>query len=191
MQALLLAIGTDVAAEIGDKSQLLVLLLALRIRKPLAIILGMAIATILTHGLSGLVGLWIATVVDPDILRWTLGTLFVAVAAWTWFPQLAERFTIVTGGSAFLTSAMSYFVAETGGKTYIMTAALSAQTGSWVAILGTMLGEIIINAPLVILGSVIARTVEAGRFNARWLSRVAALFLAAMGLSVLFGFHPM
>jgi putative Ca2+/H+ antiporter (TMEM165/GDT1 family) len=188
MQALALAIGTDIAAEIGDKSQILIFLLALRLRRPVPVILGMLVATAATHVMAGLAGLWVAQAVDPDVLRWPLGCLFVAIGGWTLFPQLTERFTIVARGGAFLTAAVSYFIAETGGKTYIMTAALSAQTGSWTAVVvGTVIGELAINAPLVALGHAVARRLEGGALDLRWISQAAALFLGLMGAAQLLG----
>jgi putative Ca2+/H+ antiporter (TMEM165/GDT1 family) len=188
MQPLLLTIGSDIAAEIGDKSQILIFLLALRLAKPLPVVLGMLVATGLTHAMAGAAGLWVASALDPALVHWGLGGLFVAIGLWTMFPRLSDRFTIVRGGSAFLTSALSYFVAETGGKTYIMTAAISAQTGSWTAVVvGTLLGEVLINAPLVVLGGHIARRLEARQVDFRWVYRLAGAALAAMGIAELLG----
>jgi putative Ca2+/H+ antiporter (TMEM165/GDT1 family) len=188
MQPLLLAIGSDIAAEIGDKSQVLIFLLALRLAKPLPVVLGMLVATGLTHAMAGAAGLWVAAALDPALVHVGLGGLFVAIGLWTMFPRLADRFTIVRGGSAFLTSALSYFVAETGGKTYIMTAAISAQTGSWTAVVvGTLIGEVLINAPLVVLGGRLAQRLEARQVDLRWVYRLAGAALAAMGLAQLLG----
>jgi putative Ca2+/H+ antiporter (TMEM165/GDT1 family) len=188
MQPLLLTIGSDIAAEIGDKSQILIFLLALRLAKPLPVVLGMLVATGLTHAMAGAAGLWVASALDPALVHWGLGGLFVAIGLWTMFPRLSDRFTIVRGGSAFLTAALSYFVAETGGKTYIMTAAISAQTGSWTAVVvGTLIGEVLINAPLVVLGSRLARRLEAREIDLRWVYRLAGAALAAMGIAKLLG----
>jgi putative Ca2+/H+ antiporter (TMEM165/GDT1 family) len=186
MEALLLSIGTDMAAEIGDKTQFLAFLLALRLRRPLPILLGIFIATAVTHALAGVLGLWIGEEGGRELLRWPLGLLFMAMALWTLSPQLMDRFTIVSRGGAFLTAALSYGIAETGGKTYIMTAALGAQTGSWLAVfVGTVLGEVIINAPLVTLGHVVARRGDS--LDLRWVSQSAALLLALLGLTVALG----
>jgi Ca2+/H+ antiporter, TMEM165/GDT1 family len=188
MQPLLLSIIPDMAAEIGDKSQFLIFLLALRLRKPVPVILGMVVATAATHGLAGAFGVWVASALDPTLLRLGMGALFVAIGVWTMFPRMEGKFTIVTGGSAFMTSALSYFVAETGGKTYLMTAAISAQTGSWTAVvIGTIIGEIVINAPLVMLGGRIAQRLETRRIDFSWLYRAAGVTLAAMGTAELFG----
>jgi putative Ca2+/H+ antiporter (TMEM165/GDT1 family) len=188
MHALVLSIIPDMAAEVGDKSQFLIFLLALRLRKPVPVILGMLVATAATHGLAGAFGVWVASELDPVLLRVATGALFVAIGIWTMFPRVEGKFTIVTGGSAFMTSALSYFVAETGGKTYLMTAAISAQTGSWTAVvIGTIIGEIVINAPLVILGGRIAQRLETRRIDFRWLYHVAGVALAAMGAAELLG----
>jgi putative Ca2+/H+ antiporter (TMEM165/GDT1 family) len=190
MQPLLLSIGSDLAAEIGDKSQIVIFLLALRLAKPLPVVLGMLVATGLTHAMAGAAGLWVAAALDPALVHVGLGGLFVAIGLWTMFPRLADRFTIVRGGSAFLTSALSYFVAETGGKTYIMTAAISAQTGSWTAVvIGTIIGEVLINAPLVVLGGRLAQRLEARQVDLRWVHSLAGAALAAMGIAELFGVH--
>jgi putative Ca2+/H+ antiporter (TMEM165/GDT1 family) len=189
MEALLLSVGTNMAAEIGDKTQFLAFLLALRLRRPVPILLGVLVATAATHALAGVVGLWVGQEVGRELLRWPLGLLFMAMALWTLSPQLMDRLTIVSRGSAFLTAALSYGIAETGGKTYIMTAALGAQTGSWLAVVvGTVLGEVIINAPLVTLGHVVAR--RGGGLDLRWVSQSAALLLALLGLSVAIGLPP-
>jgi putative Ca2+/H+ antiporter (TMEM165/GDT1 family) len=190
MQPLLLTIGSDIAAEMGDKSQILIFLLALRLGKPLPVVLGMLVATGLTHAMAGAAGLWVAAELDPALVHLGLGGLFVAIGLWTMFPRLSDRFTIVRGGSAFLTSALSYFVAETGGKTYIMTAAISAQTGSWTAVVvGTLIGEVLINAPLVLLGARLAQRLEARQVDFRWIHSVAGAALVAMGIAELAGVH--
>jgi putative Ca2+/H+ antiporter (TMEM165/GDT1 family) len=94
--------------------------------------------------------------------------------------------TIIRGGSAFATAALSYCVAETGGKTYLMTAALSAQTGSLIpVVVGTVLGEVLINAPLIFLGQSVARRLERGQIDLTWIARAAAVLLAAMGVAEL------
>jgi putative Ca2+/H+ antiporter (TMEM165/GDT1 family) len=186
VEALLLSIGTNMAAEIGDKTQFLAFLLALRLRRPVPILFGVLAATAATHALAGMVGLWIGQEVGRELLRWPLGLLFMAMALWTLCPQLMDRLTVVSRGGAFLTAALSYGIAETGGKTYIMTAALGAQTGSWLAVVvGTVLGEVIVNAPLVTLGHLVAR--RGGELDLRWVSQSAALLLALLGLSVAVG----
>jgi putative Ca2+/H+ antiporter (TMEM165/GDT1 family) len=190
IQPLLLSIGSDLAAEIGDKSQIVIFLLALRLAKPLPVVLGMLVATGLTHAMAGAAGLWVGAELDPALVHAGLGGLFIAIGLWTMFPRLADRFTIVRGGSAFLTSALSYFVAETGGKTYIMTAAISAQTGSWTAVVvGTLIGEVLINAPLVVLGGRLAQRLEARQVDLRWVHSLAGATLAALGIAELFGVH--
>jgi Ca2+/H+ antiporter, TMEM165/GDT1 family len=183
MHPLLLSIMPDMTAEIGDKSQLLIFLLALRLRKPVPIVLGMVVATAATHALAGAFGIWVASAVNPMLLRLGIGALFIAIGLWTMFPRVNDRFAIISGGSAFMTSALSYFVAETGGKTYLMTAAISAETGSWAAVvIGTIIGEIAINAPLVVFGGRLANCLERQQLDLRWLYRVAGMALAAMGV---------
>jgi Ca2+/H+ antiporter, TMEM165/GDT1 family len=83
LQALLVSTGVVALAEIGDKTQLLAFILAARFKKPLPIIAGILVATILNHGLAGALGAYITNAVDPSILRWLLGASFIGMAVWT------------------------------------------------------------------------------------------------------------
>jgi Ca2+/H+ antiporter, TMEM165/GDT1 family len=185
---ILSAISSDIAAEIGDKSQILIMLLALRFRRPVPIILGMTVATILTHGLAGAGGIWIFHVVPRDVTRLAVGLMFVAIGLWSIFPQVMEQFRVVNGSSAFVTAICSYFFAETGGKTYVLTAALSAQTGSWMAVvIGTAIGEVVTNAPLVIFGDRLIQRLNRAQIELKWFSRVAGALLTVTGIAQLAG----
>jgi putative Ca2+/H+ antiporter (TMEM165/GDT1 family) len=187
MQSLLVSIGVVAVSEIGDKTQLLALLLASRFRKPAPIILGILVATALNHTLAGLAGGWIAAAVDPTVLRWVLGALFIAMAVWTLVPDRIDPESAgrIAAGGAFLVTAVSFFLAEIGDKTQIATAALAARFATIVpVVIGTTAGMLIADVPAVIFGHV-----AGNRLEARWVRRVAAAIFAGLGLLALLGIN--
>lgn len=149
MEAFLLSVGIVALAEIGDKTQLLALVLAAKFRKPWPIVLGILVATLVNHAFAGVVGAWIARTVDPTYMRWILGLSFVAMAAWTLVPDKYEeapekqrRFGV------FLTTLCAFFLVEMGDKTQIATVALAAKYPSLLAVVaGTTAGMMLANAP--------------------------------------------
>src|SRR6266849_2239806 len=104
MHALLVSAGIVALSEIGDKTQLLALLLASRFRKPVPIILGMLAATTLNHALAALAGAWVADAVAPEVLRWGLALCFLAMAVWALIPDTLDesRVSTLAAGSAFV-----------------------------------------------------------------------------------------
>ena len=128
MESLVVSAGVVALAEIGDKTQLLAFILAARFKKPLPIILGILVATLINHGLAGALGAWITSTISPNVLRWVLGASFIAMAIWTMIPdkieeeetQFARRFGVF--GATFIT----FFLAEMGDKTQIATVAMAA-----------------------------------------------------------------
>jgi len=183
VEAFLISTGVVALAEIGDKTQLLALLLAARFRKPVPIILGTLAATLLNHALAGVAGRFVANVIGPAAMRWILGVSFIAMAVWTLIPdrldeQQAEqppRF------GAFLTTLCAFFVLEMGDKTQIATVALAAKYSSLVSVVaGTTLGMMIANVPVVLLGNGIAK-----RVPLRIVHAIAAGIFLVMGLAVL------
>src|SRR5262245_23036181 len=155
LNALFTSTGIVALAEMGDKTQLLAFLLAARFRRPLPIILGILAATLLNHGIAGAFGAWIATVLTPVVLRWGVGLLFLAMAAWTLIPDKIEdeetRTAVRLGvfGATFVT----FFLAEMGDKTQIATVAMATQFSSVVLVIaGTTLGMLIADVPAVFLG---------------------------------------
>ena len=160
MEAFLISTGIVVLAEMGDKTQLLALLLVLRFRQPWPIVLGIFVATIANHSLAGAVGAWVTTVLGPDVLRWVLGGSFIAMALWMLIPDkiddketgAAPRFGV------FGTTVISFFLAEMGDKTQIATVMLAAQYSSTVLVVtGTTLGMMLADAPVVWLGERMTR----------------------------------
>ena len=185
MEAFLISTGIVALAEMGDKTQLLSLVLAARFRKPWPIVLGILVATMANHGLAGAVGSWVTTVLGPDVLRWVLGVSFLAMAVWMLIPdKLDEEDT----GSAprmgvFLTTVVAFFLAEMGDKTQIATVMLAAQYQAWFAVVaGTTLGMMLANAPVVWLGDAITK-----RVSLRLVHLVSALVFAVLGLVALIG----
>lgn len=184
MEALLVSTGVIALAEIGDKTQLLAFILAARFKKPLPIIAGILAATLLNHGLAGLLGAWITTVVSPDVMRWVLGGSFLGMAIWTLIPdkineeetQIANRLGVF--GATFVT----FFLAEMGDKTQIATVAMAAHYAAplWV-ILGTTLGMLIADVPAVFVGNKFAAKIPMKLVHA-----IAAAIFAVMGLMTLF-----
>jgi putative Ca2+/H+ antiporter (TMEM165/GDT1 family) len=184
LDAFLISTGVVALAEVGDKTQLLAFLLAAKFRKPVPIILGILVATLLNHGLAGALGTWITSLFSPEVLRWVLGLSFLAMAVWILVPDEidADDDKLVQFG-VFGTTLIAFFLAEMGDKTQIATIALAAQYGSflWV-VAGTTLGMMIANVPAVYLGERIAH-----RMPVRLVHGVAAGVFAILGVAVLFG----
>ena len=154
MEALLTSTALVALAEIGDKTQLLAIVLAARFRKPLPIIAGILVATLANHFLAALVGVKVAAVLDGQWFRYLVAASFIAMAGWALIPDTldtpkdkAARF------GAFATTVVAFFIVEMGDKTQIATVALAARfqdAGSVTA--GTTLGMMLANVPAVFLG---------------------------------------
>ncbi|WP_027474804.1 TMEM165/GDT1 family protein [Curvibacter gracilis] len=185
MEAFLVSTGIVALAEMGDKTQLLSLVLAARFRKPWPIVLGIFVATVVNHGLAGAVGAWVTTVLGPQWLRWILGASFIAMAVWMLIPDKLDDDD--TGGASprlgiFGTTVVAFFLAEMGDKTQIATVMLAAQYQAWAAVVaGTTLGMMLANAPVVWLGDRLTR-----RVPIRVVHLVSALIFAVLGGLALF-----
>lgn len=184
MEAFLVATGIVALAEIGDKTQLLALVLAARFRKPWPIVAGILVATLLNHAVAGAFGAWITTVLGPEVLRWVLGFGFLAMAVWIMIPdrievddeQRSPRWGV------FGTTLVAFFLAEIGDKTQVATVALSAQYADLVlVVLGTTLGMMFANVPVVFLGDRLSK-----RIPIRWVHGVVAVIFLVLALWVLF-----
>jgi putative Ca2+/H+ antiporter (TMEM165/GDT1 family) len=184
MEAFLVSTGIVALAEIGDKTQLLAFILAARFKTPLPIILGILVATILNHGVAGAVGAWVTSVLSPQVLRWVLGSSFIAMAIWVLIPdQFDEAEAAATRHGVFGTTLVTFFLAEIGDKTQIATVALAAQYQSLVlVVLGTTLGMMLANVPAVILGERVAHKIPV-----RLVHGIAAAIFAALGVAALMG----
>ncbi|MDT0136651.1 TMEM165/GDT1 family protein [Acidovorax sp. PRC11] len=184
MEAFLVSTSIVALAEMGDKTQLLSLVLAARFRKPWPIVLGILAATTANHALAGAVGAWVTTVIGPQMLRWILGLSFIAMAVWMLIPDKLDDDE--TGGTprfgVFGTTLVAFFLAEMGDKTQIATVMLAAQYSAyfWV-VAGTTLGMMLANAPVVWLGERITR-----RVPIRAVHVVSAVIFLVLGLAALF-----
>jgi putative Ca2+/H+ antiporter (TMEM165/GDT1 family) len=162
LEAFLISTGIVALAEMGDKTQLLALILAARFRKPWPIVLGILVATIANHALAGAAGAWVTTVLGPDMLRWVLGGSFIAMAVWMLIPDRMddEESSTTPRLGVFGTTVVAFFLAEMGDKTQIATVMLAAQYQAWVwVVVGTTLGMMLANAPVVWLGDKITKLV--------------------------------
>jgi len=172
-------------AEIGDKTMLLAIVLAAKLKKPWAVVAGIFAATVANHGLSALVGASVAGVLDARWFRITVALGFVAMAIWTLIPDSLDdddEPSVKDGErswlSAFATTTLSFFLVEMGDKTQIATIALAARYHDVITVAsGTTLGMMIADAPAVFLGDALTRIVPLK------LARiVAAVMFAAIGL---------
>lgn len=186
MEAFFVSTGIVALAEMGDKTQLLALILAVRFRKPWPIVLGILVATLANHAMAGAVGAWVTTVLGPDLLRWVLAASFFAMAVWMLIPDKMED-QGETGQAprlgVFGTTVLAFFLAEMGDKTQIATVMLAAQYQAFVwVVAGTTLGMMLANAPVVWLGERMTR-----RLPIRLVHLVSALIFAGIGLVTLTG----
>ena len=158
MEAFLISITTISVAEIGDRTQLLSLLLAARYRRPWPIIAGILCATLANHAVAGLVGMWFGSLLKPRTLEIVVGVSMIAMALWTLKPDKLDESSGSAGAmGAFLATLTTFFVAEIGDKTQIATLALAAAYPSLLAVVaGTTAGMMIANVPVVFLGKAFA-----------------------------------
>ena len=183
--ALLVSTGVIALAEIGDKTQLLAFLLATRFKKPIPIIIGITLATLINHGLAGAVGGWITANIDPEKLRWILGVSFIAMAVWTLIPDKIEdeESQLATKLGVFGATFVTFFLAEMGDKTQIATVAMSAHYNDVLMVVaGTTLGMLIADVPAVFAGDKLAEKIPM-----KLVHRIAAAMFAALGAATLFG----
>jgi putative Ca2+/H+ antiporter (TMEM165/GDT1 family) len=183
MEAFLISTGIVALAEMGDKTQLLALILAARFRKPWPIVLGIFVATIANHALAGAAGAWVTTVLGPDVLRWVLGASFIAMAVWMLIPDSVddEEASGTPRFGVFGTTLVAFFLAEMGDKTQIATVMLAAQYQAWGwVVAGTTLGMMLANAPVVWVGDKITKLVPL-----RVVHVVSALIFLGLGLFAL------
>ena len=183
MEAFFVSTGIVALAEMGDKTQLLALVLAARFRKPWPIVFGIFVATIANHAMAGALGAWVTTVLSAQTLRWILGVSFIAMAVWMLIPDklddedanAAPRFGV------FVTTVVVFFLAEMGDKTQIATVMLAARFDAYAQVVaGTTLGMMLANAPVVWLGEKVTRLVPL-----RVVHMVSALFFAMLGVLAL------
>jgi len=185
MEPLLISTGVVALAEIGDKTQLLAFILAARFKKPVPIILGILVATIVNHGLAGALGAWITSAVSPEVLRWVLGLSFLGMAIWTMIPDKIEEeeTRVARRFGVFGATLITFFLAEMGDKTQIATVAMAAHyTSPLLVVTGTTLGMLIADVPAVFVGDKLANKIPM-----RLVHFIAAAIFALMGTATLLG----
>jgi Ca2+/H+ antiporter, TMEM165/GDT1 family len=183
IEAFLVSTGLVALAEIGDKTQLLSLVLAARYRKPWPIVLGIFASTLVNHAFAAAVGAWISRAIGPDWIARIAGASFLVMAAWILVPDKLDEEGVVEkpGHGIFLTTAVMFFLAEMGDKTQVATVVLAARYASLVAVVaGTTLGMMIANVPVVFFGDAIAR-----RMPIATVRRVTAVAFAVLGIFAL------
>ncbi len=185
MEAFLVSTGIVALGEMGDKTQLLALLLAARFRKPVPIVLGILVATLANHAMAGALGGLLAAWMGPQWLRWVIGASFLAMAVWMLVPDKLDDVQTEGRGrrlGVFGTTVLAFFLAEMGDKTQIATVALAARYSDLLAVVtGTTLGMMIANVPAVLLGDQIAQ-----RVSMTLVHGIAAAIFALLGLLTLF-----
>lgn len=184
MEAFLVSTVVVAIGEIGDKTQLLALILAARFRRPLPIIFGILVATLVNHALAGLAGEWVRASIAPDVLRWGLGLSFLAVAGWALVPDKVDEPAPAHGRyGVFLVTVAAFFLAEIGDKTQIATVMLAAKYHALAYVVaGTTLGMMIADVPAVLLAGA-----AAPRLPLRYIRYAAAALFALLGVAALAG----
>ena len=184
MQAFLVSTGIVTLAEMGDKTQLLALVLAARFRQPWPIVFGIFIATLANHAMAGALGAWVTTQLTPQMLRWILGASFLLMAVWMLIPDKLEgdKPDSTTRFGVFGSTVMVFFLAEMGDKTQLATVMLAAKYETFIGVVaGTTLGMMLANAPVVWFGERITR-----RVPMRTVHSVSALVFVVLGLLAFF-----
>ena len=186
MEAFLVSTGIVALGEMGDKTQLLALLLAARFRKPVPIVLGILVATLANHAMAGALGGLLAAWMGPQWLRWVIGISFLAMAVWMLVPDKLDDVETEGRGrklGVFGTTVLAFFLAEMGDKTQIATVMLAAKYNAYLwVVAGTTLGMMLANAPVVWLGERITR-----RVPLRIVHLISAAVFAVLGVLALLG----
>lgn len=184
MEAFLTSTMVVALAEIGDKTQLLSLLLAARYHKPLPIIFGIFVATLANHALAGAFGAGVRSLLAPELLRWIVGGSLLAIAAWMLKPdKLETEVRDAPRYGVFALTCVVFFIAEIGDKTQIATVVLAVQYQALaLVVVGTTIGMLIANVPVVYLGSAASH-----RIPFRAVRAITALLFAVLGVLALLG----
>lgn len=182
MEALLISTAVVALAEIGDKTQLLAIVLAARFKRPMPVILGILVATLANHFLAALVGERAAAILDGTWFRYAVAISFILMAAWTLIPdKIDEDLDKPAKFSAFVTTVIAFFLVEMGDKTQIATVALGARFHSVIPVMmGTTIGMMIANVPAVLFGNEIIK-----RVPLHMVRMIAALLFLAIGMWLL------
>ena len=188
MEALLNSAAVVALGEMGDKTQILAMLLAIRYHRPLPILGGILLATLLSMGVTALIGSGIAHLIPENLLRWLLVAMFFAVAIWTLIPENDDddddEISVKTSGNLVLIAFITFLLAELGDKSQLATLVMAAKYQDFALVMaGSTLGEMLAIAPAVVLGKTTAQWVPL-----KWIRIAAAALFAGLGFWVmLFG----
>ena len=184
MSAFSISTGIVALAEIGDKTQLLAFILAAKFKKPVPIILGILVATLVNHGFAGAIGAWLTSLIDPQTMTYILGVSFIAMALWTLIPdKFDENDAKLAHFGVFCTTLIAFFLAEMGDKTQVATVALAAKYQSLTLVVaGTTVGMMLANVPAVLFGNKTAHKIPV-----KWVHGIAAAIFAILGVVTLMG----
>ncbi len=184
MQAILHSFLLVFISEMGDKTQLLALVLAVRFRKPIPIMAGILVATLLNHSLASYVGSFITQYVSVSVLKWTLALTFIGFGIWMLIPDKDEGFEDKKDWGPFLPTTVAFFFAEMGDKTQLATVALGAKFAAPLFVtFGTTLGMIAADGLAVIFGNQFTEKVPM-----KWVNRVASALFILFGIGILIEF---
>ncbi len=188
MESFLVSLSTVTIAEMGDRTQLLALMLAARYRRPWPILAGVLCATLANHLLAGFIGVHAGRYLTPSRLDAIVGVSLIAMALWTLKPDtLKEQAAGPHKAGAFLATLVAFFIAEMGDKTQIATVALAAAYSNLVAVVaGTTSGMLLANAPVVFLGNAFSKRLPLKAIH----YAASALFLALGVLFLIRAAHP-
>ena len=182
METLLTSTAIVAFAEIGDKTQLLAIILATRFNRPLQIILGILVATLANHFIAAFLGAQAAAFLEGEWFRYLIAASFIMMAGWTLIPDKMDE-DIRTGPAAygaFLVTCTAFFLVEMGDKTQIATIALGARFDDLLMVtLGTTIGMMLANVPAVLFGNALTRHVPL-----RLVRAIAAFLLLVTGVWV-------
>ena len=184
MQSFFVSTGVVALAEMGDKTQILSLILATRYRKPVPIILGVLTATLASHAAAGGIGTWLASVLDPSILNWAVVASFILMAVWIFVPDKLSEGQVAMPKrpvGVFATTVVAFFLAEMGDKTQVVTLALAARFHDFIGVVsGSTLGMMLANIPVIYLGHRFADRIPAKAVHVL----TAVIFLVLGGLAL-------
>ena len=173
------------ASEMGDKTQILALILTARYKKPWVILFGVFVATVLNHALASWLGGWLSTQISPEALKWTLAGIFFAFAAWILIPDKEDGLDKESRFGPFVTTVITFFLAEMGDKTQLATIALGARYASPVMVtFGSTLGMMGSNALAIFLGDKLLK-----RIPMKWVRVFACILFVLFGVGILMGFR--
>ncbi len=181
MQAILNSFLLVAASEMGDKTQLLAFVLASRFRKPLAVMSGILVATVLNHWMAASLGSWVSQSIPQVYLKWILGTTFIAFAVWILIPDKDDSETNNSKHGAFVTTLVTFFLAEMGDKTQLSTVALAARYESVFQVtVGTTLGMMFSDGLAVIFGDRLTQ-----KISMTWVRRGCSLMFVLFGVGII------